>query len=75
MFWSKTPVSVPKKERFIVFIALKGNEGIPENCPSHDEMMKKYWKYTKIIKESQWLEIDDAMVKVERIKYIRFIVQ
>lgn len=70
---NKAPV--PKKEIFVVFIALEDAEGIPEYCVSRDEMMKKYFKYADLIQKEKYLCIDDATIKTEIIRYVRWIIQ
>lgn len=64
-----------RQPRFIVFIAMLDGEGIAEDCPSNDEMMKKYFKYCGIVQKEVWINIDDGMIRTERIKYIRWTVQ
>ena len=75
MFWNRQPPKPPVQERFIVFIALKGGEGIAEYCSSHGDMMQKYFKYQKMVKENAWLDIDDATLRVDIIRYVRYITQ
>lgn len=71
-FGKKEVVRTP---RFIVFIAMLDGEGIAEDCPSHDEMMKQYFRYCNIVQKETWITITDGMIRTERIKYIRWTVQ
>lgn len=74
--FSNKPKQVEQKRtRYIVFIALQNNEGIAEDCESKEAMMKQYFKYSEKVKSEQWIHINDATLKVEEIRYIRYIEQ
>lgn len=69
------PPTVVKRPPFLVFIALQNNEGIAEECGNHGDMMAKFFKYCAQVKTEQWLTIDDAVLKVAEIRYVRYIAQ
>lgn len=66
---------VIKNPSFVVFIALTDGEGIAEHCPSHDEMMRKFWKYSDIIKKEEWISLDDSTLRTSLVRYIRWVAQ
>ena len=72
MFGKKQIQKVPT---FVVFIALTDSEGIAEHCPSHEEMMRKFFKYSKLLLTEEWLSLDDSTLRVDLIRYIRWIAQ
>jgi hypothetical protein len=74
MFWKKS-VQTQNREVFVVFISLNDSEGIAEHCESREEMMKKYFKYSEIIQKETFLNINDATIRANIIRYIRWIVQ